>query len=218
MSLMRKMMFTVHRSELGFDETVAALRESAQKHGWTVPMMHDLQESYQKAGYEDMTQVTTLYLCDPSGGYQILQDDANKPMAVMMPMGVTVYETRDDQVYVAGMDLGRMSVMFGRPVKEVLRRGAANYAQTVADIGRPEPSQEVRVDGRRVLLGCVSLTAIAAALAGALVVIMVKVMPKLMTKMMSKMMPRMMARMEEAGVQPPCAQIILEEMEARQGQ
>jgi hypothetical protein len=112
------------------------------------------------------------------------------------------------------MDLGRMSVMFGRPVKEVLRRGAANYAQTVADIGRPEPSQEVRVDGRRVLLGCVSLTAIAAALAGALVVIMVKVMPK----MMSKMMPRMMARMEEAGVQPPCAQIILEEMEARQGQ
>lgn len=70
---------------------------------------------------------------------------------------------------------------------------------------------------RRVLLGCVSLTAVGAALAGLLVVIITKVMPKLMTKMMSKMMPRMMARMEEAGVQPPCAQIILEEMEAKQG-
>lgn len=214
MSLMRKMMFTVHHSELGFDETVAALKESAQKHGWTVPMTHDLQESYREAGYEDMTRVTTLYLCDPSGGYQILQDDANKPMAVMMPMGVTVYETHDREVYVAGMDLGRMSAMFGSPVKEVLRRGAANYAQTVADIGRPEPSQDIQIDGRRVLLGCVSLTAIGAALAGALVVIMVKVMPKLM----SKMMPRIMARMEEAGVRPPCAQIILEEMEARQAE
>ncbi len=216
MSIMRKMMFTVHRSELGFDETVAALKESAQEHGWKVPMVHDLQESYREAGYEDMTQVTTLYLCDPDGGYRILQDDAHKPMAVMMPMGVTVYETHDGEVYIAGMNLERMSMMFGGEVKEVLREGAANYARTLADIGKLEPREEVEVDGGRCCLGCVSLAAIGAALAGLVAFVAVKLIPKLMPKMMAKMMPKMMAMMEEAGVQPPCAQIILERLETGQ--
>jgi uncharacterized protein (DUF302 family) len=214
---MRKMMFTVHRSELGFDETVAALKESAQEHGWKVPIMHDLQESYREAGYEDMTQVTTLYLCNPDGGYRILQDDAHKPMAVMMPMGVTVYETQDGEVYIAGMNLERMSMMFGGEVKEVLRQGAANYARTLVGIGKLESREEIEVDGGRCCLGCVSLAAVGTALAGVVVFVAVKVIPKLMPKLMSKMMPKMMAMMEEADVQPPCAQIILEEMEAKQG-
>jgi hypothetical protein len=46
----------------------------------------------------------------------------------------------------------------------------------------------------------------------------VKVIPKLMPKLMSKMMPKMMAMMEEAGVQPPCAQIILERLETEQAE
>lgn len=220
MSLMNKMMFTKHRSDLGFDETIIALKKSAQEHGWKVPMVHDLQESYREAGYEDMTRVTTLYLCNPEGGYRILQDDANKSMAVMMPMGVTVYETHDGEVYIAGMDLGRMSVMFGGPVKEVLREGAASYTQTLADIAKPEPGEKIKVDGGRCCLGCglgcVSLAAIGTALIGAVVFVAVKVIPKLMPKMMAKMMPKMMGMMEEAGVQPPCAQIILEEMETQQ--
>jgi len=214
---MRKMMFTVHRSELAFDETVEALKASAQSHGWTVPMMHDLQESYREAGYEEMTRVTTLYLCDPDGGYQILKDDENKPMAVMMPMGVSVYETSDGDVYIAGMNLERMSMMFGGTVKEVLRGGAANYRETVDDIAEPEPCEEIEVDGGRcclgIGLGCVSLTAIVAALVGVMALIMVKVMPKIMPKMMAKMMPKMMEAMEEADIRPPCAQIILKKLE-----
>ncbi len=218
MNLMRKMMFTVHRSDLGFDETVTALKASAQEHGWDIPMMHDCQETYQDAGYEDMTKLTTLYFCDPDGGYQILQDDANKPMAVMMPMGVSVYETSDREVYVAGMNLGRMSKMFGSPVKEVLHEGAVRYQRTLADVGRPEPGEEIKVDGGRcclsVGLGCLSLTAISAALVGGLVYLATKLVPQIMPKIMAKMMPKMMEMMEEADVQPPCAQIILEKLQA----
>jgi uncharacterized protein (DUF302 family) len=120
MSFMRKMMFTVHRSKLDFEETVEALRTSAQEHGWEIPMEHDLQENYQNAGYEEMTRVTTLYFCTPDGGYQILRDDDNTPMAVMMPMGVSVYETQEGEVFIAGMNLEQMSMMFGGAVKEVL--------------------------------------------------------------------------------------------------
>jgi uncharacterized protein (DUF302 family) len=123
-NLMRKMMFTVHRSDLGFDETVAALRESALEHGWEVSMVHDLQACYQEAGFEDMTRVTTVYLCNPEGGYRILRDDANKPMTVMMPMGVSVYETHTSEINIAGMNSDRMGMMFGGTVKEVLRQGA----------------------------------------------------------------------------------------------
>ena len=213
MSMMHKMMFSVYHSELTFDETVAALRTSAQEHGWDIPMEHDLQETYQTAGYEDMTRVTTLYFCNPEGGYRILQHDEHKPMAVMMPMGVSVYETSDGEVYIAGMNLERMSLMFASPVKEVLREGAANYAAAVGDIATPEKGEEIEMDGGRCCLGCVALTAIGAALVGIIALVAIKMMPTIMSKMMAKMMPIMMERMEEAGVQPPCAQIILDRLD-----
>jgi uncharacterized protein (DUF302 family) len=51
MSFVRNMMFTVHRSELDFDETIEALRTSAEKHGWDIPMVHDLQKNYGSLGF-----------------------------------------------------------------------------------------------------------------------------------------------------------------------
>jgi uncharacterized protein (DUF302 family) len=210
------MMFAVHRSELDFDETVAALTESAKKHGWEIPMIYDLQEGYQEAGYEDMTKMKIIYLCNPHGGYKILQDDENKPMSVMMPMGVSVYETNAGQVYIGGMNLGRMSMMFGGTVKEVLREGAANYAKTLEDFTKPTEANGRVKDGGRCCLGCISVTAIIGALVGLVVVIAAKFIPIIMPKMMAKMMPKMMTAMEEADVQPPCAQIILSYLETQQ--
>ena len=214
MNLMRKVMLSVHQSELGFDETVAAISEAAVKHGWDIPMIHDLQKNYQEAGHEDMTKVKIIYFCDPHGGYKILLDDENKPMSVMMPIGVSVYETSAGQVEVAAMNLGRMSMMFGGTVKEVLREGAGNYARTLEDFAEAE--QEIKVDGGRCALGCLALTAVVGALVGLVVVIAAKLIPIVMPKMMAMMMPRMMTAMEEAGVQPPCAQIILNRMDAQQ--
>jgi uncharacterized protein (DUF302 family) len=210
---MRQMMFTVHQSKLGFDETIAAVQKAAQKHGWQIPMVHDLQENYQQAGYEDMTRLKILYFCNPSGGYRILQDDENKPMSVMMPTGVSVYETRDGQVYIAGMNLERMSLMFGGVVKEVLQQGGANYVQAMAEVATPVEDQ-LKVDKKSCLVGCLSAAAVTAVLGGVVVTLLVKLFRWLMPKMMAKMMPEMMSAMEKAGVQPPCAQIVLEHLEA----
>jgi hypothetical protein len=138
-------------------------------------------------------------------------------MSVMMPMGVSVYETKASQVYVGGMNLGRMSMMFGGTVKEVLREGAANYSKTLEDFAKPaEANGEIKVDRGRCCLGCISLAAVIGALVGLVIVIAAKIIPIIMPKMMSKMMPKMMAAMEEADVQPPCAQIILSHLEAQQ--
>jgi uncharacterized protein (DUF302 family) len=217
MNLLNKMMFTVHRSDLEFDETVRALEEAAHKHGWDIPMEHDLQENYQNAGFSDMTRVTTLYFCNPEGGYQVLQDDAFKPMAVMMPMGVSVYETNDGQVYISGMNLKQMSAMFGGKVKEVLQEGAGNYSAALEEIGASKATDktDLEVKPGKCLLGCLSLTAITTALLGIIIFVMAKIIPHLMAKMMAVMMPEMMDMMKKADVQPPCAQIILERMESQ---
>lgn len=132
--LMKKVMFTARKSKLDFEETVSAISESAINNGWEIPQTYDLQQEYLRAGHEDMTRLKVLYFCNPDGGYKILRDDIDKPMSVMMPMPVSVYETSDGQVYIAALNLGSMSMMFGVTVKEVLKEGAENYAKTLEDI------------------------------------------------------------------------------------
>jgi uncharacterized protein (DUF302 family) len=133
-NLMAKMMFRVYPSTLGFKETVAALVEAAPGNGWSEPDVRDLTDHYVQAGFIDMTRVKILYFCNPSGGYQILKDDANKPMSVMMPMGVSVYETSDGRVEIAAMNLGMMSGVMPKPIGEVLAEGAANLARTIENV------------------------------------------------------------------------------------
>ncbi len=134
MFMMKRLMFIKKKSKLKFDETVSSIRESAIKHDWEIPSIFDLQKEYMDAGYEDMTRVKVIYFCNPKGGYRILKDDNNKQMSVMMPMGVSVYETEDGQVYIAGMNLGFMSKMFGGVIKEVMGDGAQRLKNTLEDI------------------------------------------------------------------------------------
>ena len=132
--MMPNMMFATFKSKLGFDETVSSLEESAKKNGWTIPEIRDLQQDYIQAGLEDMTKIKILYFCNPQGGYKILKDDDYKKMSVMMPMGVSVYETNDGQVGIAAMNIGFMSMMFSGTVKKVLQEGGGNFRNSVENI------------------------------------------------------------------------------------
>ncbi len=133
-NLMQQMMFKVYKSKLGFDETVSAVAEAAHRTGWQIPDIRDLQKEYQEAGLSDMTKVKIIYFCNPQGGYDILKDDRNKSMSVMMPMGVSIYETSDGRVEIAAMNLGMMSGMFGGVTKEVMGEGAEKLKNTLEDI------------------------------------------------------------------------------------
>ncbi len=132
--MMPNMMFATYKSKLGFDETVSSLEESAKKLGWTIPEIRDLQQDYIEAGLEDMTKVKILYFCNAQGGYNILKDDDYKKMSVMMPMGVSVYETNNGQVRIAAMNIGFMSMMFSGTVKKVLQEGGENFRNSVENI------------------------------------------------------------------------------------
>jgi uncharacterized protein (DUF302 family) len=132
--MMPNMMFATYKSKLDFDETVSSLEESAKKNGWTIPEIRDLQQDYVEEGLEDMTKVKILYFCNSQGGYNILKDDDYKKMSVMMPMGVSVYETTDGQVRIAAMNIGFMSMMFSGTVKKVLQEGGGNFRNSVKNM------------------------------------------------------------------------------------
>ncbi len=132
---MAQMMFRVDTSNLGFDETVSSLTESAQHNGWIIPDTRDLQHEYRKAGLTDMTRCTILYFCNPQGGYKILtSSDKSKAMSVMMPLGVSIYETTGGRVEIAAMNLGLMSHFFSGVIKEVLKDGGERYQKSLEGI------------------------------------------------------------------------------------
>jgi uncharacterized protein (DUF302 family) len=133
-NLMTGMMMKSYTSQLGFDETVEALERNAVRCGWEVPQVRNLQDTYHTAGLTDMTRVKILYFCNPEGGYQILQNDEFKPLSVMMPMPVSVYERSGSSVGISAMNLGMMSGMFSGGVKEVLKSGAADFEKSLEGI------------------------------------------------------------------------------------
>ena len=133
-NLMQHMMFKVYQSKLDFDETVSAVAQAAPRNGWQIPDIRDLQKEYIEAGLSDTTKVKIIYFCNPQGGHDILKDDSNKSMSVMMPMGVSIYETTDGRVEIAAMNLGMMSGMFSGAVQEVLNNGAGNLEKTLKGV------------------------------------------------------------------------------------
>jgi len=134
MRLMKAAMFKVSKSEHDFERTVEMVQENALHVGWDIPWCFDVQQHYQEKGLSDMTRVVNLYLCNPQGGYDIMKNDVYKPMAVMMPTAVSVYETNSGKVYISRMHLGRMSAMFGGIVKDTLKDGGANLEKALEGV------------------------------------------------------------------------------------
>jgi uncharacterized protein (DUF302 family) len=131
---MEKRFFVVRESRFDFDETVSAISEVAQEHGWQIASTYDLLKAGQNAGYEDTTRAKTIALYDPLDGHTLLRDDEHKLLSALMPQNVSVYETNDGQVYVAGMNLARISKMFRGVARDGLKASADKRTQTLNDI------------------------------------------------------------------------------------
>ena len=117
---MPRMMLNVHESGLGFDETVAAIENSALEQGWKVPKIYDIQKSLVDAGYTEMTRLTIISICSPDHAYEILKEDSRKKVSAIMPCRLGVYEAKSGQTYVASLNTGLLSKMFGGVIEEVM--------------------------------------------------------------------------------------------------
>jgi uncharacterized protein (DUF302 family) len=134
MQAMKAVMFKVSRSKHDFDRTAQMVCDNVLREGWDIPWRFELQQHYREKGFSDMTRVVNVYLCNPQGGYDIMKSDVFKPMAVMMPTAVSIYETNDGEVYISRMNLGRMSLMFVGTVKESLQGGGAKLEKSLEGV------------------------------------------------------------------------------------
>ena len=134
-NLMYKMMFSSHTSKLGFDETIEAITNQARENGWVIPDNRNLQKVWiEEAGVTDMTRLTTIYFCTPKEAYRIVKEDKNEAMAVMMPMGVIVYDKDDGKIGIGTYNMGMMAGMFPGLTGEVLKGAAERLAASLEGI------------------------------------------------------------------------------------
>jgi uncharacterized protein (DUF302 family) len=119
--MMPNLMLNVHKSKLGFDETITFINQSvSSSNGWAIPVIHNLQGSLIKAGYGDMTRIKVIELCNPNYAYDVLKDDQNKKISAIMPCRIGVYEDKSGQVYIAEMNTKLISKIFGGNVAKVM--------------------------------------------------------------------------------------------------
>lgn len=134
MRLMGAFMLKTSKSKHDFEQTVQMVRENALRVGWDVPLNFEIQQHYREKGLSDMTRAVNMYLCNPQGGYDIMKKDVYKPMVVMMPTAVSVYETSRGEVHVSRMRFHRMSWMFVGTVKEVLKNGGVKLEKALEGV------------------------------------------------------------------------------------
>lgn len=130
-NLLPKMMMRTWKSKYSFKDTIAAIKESAPKNGWKIPDTRNLQQDWHDDGFTDAEKIEVLYFCNTLGGYNITRDDELKCMSVMMPMGVSVYETSKGEVEVAAMNIGMMGSMLHGITKEILSARAIDLENSI---------------------------------------------------------------------------------------
>ncbi|GAB6062540.1 DUF302 domain-containing protein [Deferrisoma palaeochoriense] len=138
MNVMPSAMFSVHQSKFDVEKTVQAIKESAERAGWKVPKIYNFTASLAKDGYTDVGEMRVLSLCKADYAHEILKDEENRKITAMMPCRIGVFETSDGRVWIAGMNIGVMSRMFGGVIEEVMGRVAQEEARFLAPVIRHE--------------------------------------------------------------------------------
>ncbi len=117
-SVMPSMMIVTKESELGFEETVSALKKRIQDQGWEVKGIKDVSHQINKAGYDFESKVKLVKLCKPEYAKSVLTTDRN--VSCLMPCTMAVWEGNDNKVYLSKMNLALMAKMFGGNVGKVM--------------------------------------------------------------------------------------------------
>lgn len=115
---MPKMMIVTQESQLGFDETVAALEQAIPKHGWVVSTVSDMNKSMAKHGVEFAPRVKLVKLCKPEYAKSVLTTDRH--VSTLMPCTLAVWEGDDGKVYLSKMNMPLMAKMFGGNIAKVM--------------------------------------------------------------------------------------------------
>lgn len=111
-AMMRQMqmmaaMFDLKTSKLGFEETVAAIRAAAEKRGWKVEQVHDVQAAMKAEGAKDAPRMKVIAACPKDANEQLAK--ASQGKAPPLPCRVTVFEAKDGKIQVMRLNTGMLA-------------------------------------------------------------------------------------------------------------
>ena len=120
---MPKMMIVTQESQLGFDETVAALEQAIPEQGWVVSTVAGMNQSMAIHGIAFEPRVKLVKLCKPEYAKSVLTTDRH--VSTLMPCTLAVWEGDDGKVYLSKMNMPLMAKMFGGNIAKVMGTSVA---------------------------------------------------------------------------------------------
>ncbi|OYY94973.1 MAG: hypothetical protein B7Y41_05290 [Hydrogenophilales bacterium 28-61-23] len=100
-------MFDLRKSRLGFEETISAIKAGAEKRGWKVGPVQDMQVQLREAGVKDAKRMKVVHLCPAGANEKIAKAGAGKTPP--LPCRATVFDGKDGQLYVTRMNLTNLA-------------------------------------------------------------------------------------------------------------
>ena len=116
-------MYDLRHSRLGFEETVAAIKAGAEKRGWKLGEVLDMQAEMRKAGHKDARRMKIINLCPVHANERLARAGAGK--APPLPCRATVFEGNDGKFNVVRLNLHTLAKGMQGDLSKVLGELAA---------------------------------------------------------------------------------------------
>ncbi len=125
-------MFDLKTSRLGFEETVVAIRSAAEKRGWKVDQVHDVQAAMRAEGAREAPRMKVIAACPKDANEQLAR--ASQGKAPPLPCRITVFEAKDGKIQVMRLNTGMLAKGMQGDTAKVLAQIAAEEEAVLAGV------------------------------------------------------------------------------------
>ena len=127
------LMMLEDQSRFDFEKTVSGLEDLAKDQGWSIPTVHNLQKSMEKAGHE-VNEVKVFALCNPDHAINVLRGDEERIVSSMMPCRVAVYVKADGKTYISRMNSKLMSKGMNKNVRSTMKSAFTEMEEIISKL------------------------------------------------------------------------------------
>lgn len=130
---MKPNMFIEKVSKTDFENTVKNLEANVENKTWRILNIYDLQKVMKNNG-KDVLPVKVYSICHPKHSGKILDKDAERIVASMMPCRVSVYEKSDGKTYISLMNTAMLATQIGGIIEEVMKESTKEVLEIIESL------------------------------------------------------------------------------------
>ena len=135
------LMMQEDQSPHDFEQTTSLFEEEIDAADWSIVTTHDMQQTMEKHGYEDVEKIQICELCNPGHAAEILTKSEERIVSPMMPCRVAIYEKADGNTYIGRMNSGLVARPFGGTVSDVMQDAAAETEVVIDAVLEASPEE-----------------------------------------------------------------------------